>query len=358
MTLHELVCASAAAAAGLQASTGAMPPGHNGLYRDPETPVRNTAHWTITFAKAFELTGERRYLESAARAAAFLMSPAARPQGATFWHRESPRKDACNGLIGQAWTIEALVRAAEVLGMAEALRSAEEVFLFHPFDADAALWRRVEVDGTILSHDRAFNHQLWFAAAGALLAPHADPAVGARVRRFLDRLDDHLQLYWSGLIAHRLQSVRAVSSNGKARAIMRSLPSSAAKRHLKYKAVGYHAFNLYAFGLLKQRYPDHRCWKSDKLRAALGYSRGSTFRRRLDGNEYGYPYNPVGLEIAFALMIFNGNDTAEQAAWCSRQIERHFDLDTRLMTRNTDDPATLAARLYEATRLPDLPLRK
>lgn len=36
----------------------------------------------------------------------------ARPMAATFWHRKNPEKDACNGLIGQAWTIEALTMAA------------------------------------------------------------------------------------------------------------------------------------------------------------------------------------------------------------------------------------------------------
>ena len=36
----------------LQNPKGEMPAGHNGPYQDPETPIRNTAHWIVSFAKA------------------------------------------------------------------------------------------------------------------------------------------------------------------------------------------------------------------------------------------------------------------------------------------------------------------
>jgi hypothetical protein len=41
-------------------ATGAMPPGHNGPYQDPETPVRNTAHWIQTYLAANRMTGDER----------------------------------------------------------------------------------------------------------------------------------------------------------------------------------------------------------------------------------------------------------------------------------------------------------
>ena len=46
-----------------QNKSGYMPSGHNGSYHDKEkTPVRNTAHWVISFAKAYNLTKKEMLL--------------------------------------------------------------------------------------------------------------------------------------------------------------------------------------------------------------------------------------------------------------------------------------------------------
>ena len=42
-----------------------MPSGHNGPYLDPETPVRNNAHWAMLFIKSFSLTKDEKYLLAA-----------------------------------------------------------------------------------------------------------------------------------------------------------------------------------------------------------------------------------------------------------------------------------------------------
>ena len=130
--------------------------------------MRNTAHWLVLFATTHWRSGEPRLREAALRAARFLASAETRPAGATFWCRSSPGKDACNGLVGQAWAIEALAEAAASLDAEPLAKLAEMVFLRHPFDERARLWRRVEVDGRVLGPDFTLNHQLWFAAAGVL----------------------------------------------------------------------------------------------------------------------------------------------------------------------------------------------
>ena len=76
-----------------------------------ETPVRNTAHWLITMLKAYEISNETKFKDSAWRAVQYLLSPSARPMNATFFCRTNPEKDFCNGLVGQAWIIEALAIA-------------------------------------------------------------------------------------------------------------------------------------------------------------------------------------------------------------------------------------------------------
>ena len=116
---------------------GHMPPGHNGLYHDPETPVRNSSHWLITFLKAYEISGEEQFCNAAHTLVEYLGGEELRPGSTTFLCRTNPQKDSCNGLIGQAWVIEALVEAYRVLKIPEALSLAEELFLLHPFCNDS-----------------------------------------------------------------------------------------------------------------------------------------------------------------------------------------------------------------------------
>jgi hypothetical protein len=44
---------------------GYMPAGHNGPYFDPETPVRNTAHWCISFIKSYRISKRIEFREAA-----------------------------------------------------------------------------------------------------------------------------------------------------------------------------------------------------------------------------------------------------------------------------------------------------
>ena len=56
-----MILLSASSALKLQKEDGSMPAGWNGPYHQSETPVRNTAHWLITFLKAYEITNNARY---------------------------------------------------------------------------------------------------------------------------------------------------------------------------------------------------------------------------------------------------------------------------------------------------------
>ena len=58
MNLYDLLVDTADRAIEIQRSDGSMPPGHNGPYYDPETPVRNTAHWSITFVRLADNIGD------------------------------------------------------------------------------------------------------------------------------------------------------------------------------------------------------------------------------------------------------------------------------------------------------------
>lgn len=359
MRLYDVLVSSAHAALRMQRPDGAFPPGHDGPYGGVDTPVRNTAHWLITLLKAYEIAGEERYSDAALRASRYLRSGEARPMNASFFCRRDPEKDLSNGLIGQAWVIEALVTAADGLSQPECRQLAEELFLLHPFVEQHALWRSVNVDGSYSVIDLTFNHQLWFAATGMAIAG-SDSESGKRVLTFLDAVDQsHLRIARTGRIRHALRQPSRPYGIAKLVYDWRHPRSQVSTRRDQVeKAIGYHAFNLYAFALLRASVPKHSLWNSEMLGKALGYVGTDEYVKGLEHNKYAYPYNPPGFEVAFAQQVFASAIprlwTPEM--WVTDQLRRTFDFDTGLMTRRAPDPQTQAARLYEATRLENLQL--
>ncbi len=333
--------------------SGAMPPGHNGPYNDPETPVRNTAHWLFLFADLYEKTGENKWKNAGEKAAEFLMSEDARPAGKSFHCRDKAGKDQCNGLIGQAWVIEALVKAAETFSRCDCYELAEEVFMMHPWDDNVGIWHRVEIDGTVMAHDATFNHQLWFAATGGLLA--RTPSAQRRALCFLENIAAQVQLYPNGVIYHTSTMGAAVNylKNGSA-AFLKEIKSRTGKRkrrNLLYsKSAGYHAFNLYAFAMLKQSFPDAKIWDSSKFKTLVTAHRSDEFERDCRESEFGFRYNLSGIEIAYAVeTFFADNDEAEE--WVERQLNETYLDDSRPFAHDARDENTAVARTYEAARL-------
>ena len=367
----------------MQREDGSLPAGRNGPHDDQETPVRNTSHYLFLFTRLFQHTQESTYKDAAEKASQYLLSSDARPHGYTFHHRDSPVKDSCNGIIGQAWTIEAIAEAGHVLEIPELLEVAEEVFLLHPFDEPLGLWKRVETDGGVLCFDSTFNHQLWFAAAGGLLSTHdtVDPEVERRVLHFLNKVESQIHVDESGLIgittrppydmwpyvartdrrARLLLILLAGRMPLKDSTLIRNaildytpisrIPSTSAKAH--EKKVGYQSFHLYGFGILKERYPTHSLWAAPWLERAFETVTSDRFVRELQHSGYGYPYNVAGIELAYALDVFDRGSSEIQEEWLSRQFETCWDEASETFARNNPDPETLTARMYEATRLSD-----
>ncbi|MEE9613404.1 MAG: agl cluster protein AglQ [Thermodesulfobacteriota bacterium] len=354
MRLSDLIVQSASAALDIQREDGSFPPGHNGPYHDSETPVRNTAHWLVTLLKAHELSGGDAFVGSARRAAEYLASPEARPMGATFHCRTNPEMDSCNGLVGQAWVIEALAAAGSRLGERGYSELAEEVFLLHPFNEGRGLWTVVNMDGSKANAIKAFNQHLWLAAAASLIDGKKDELIKERVNRFMDLLPENLSLRRSGRIVHNMESGRQ-ERKYLYRRLFRTGPEK--PRPIgRGKETGYHAFNLYAFAILKEYLPDHPFWSSKKFARALGFVNRTEFIDRLEGDEYGFGYNPVGFEVACAAQVFPSFFASERGAswWVNEQLRRCYYPGEKMMSRTGADGLTLAARLYECTRLEDM----
>ena len=353
--------------------------GHNGPYHDPETPVRNTGHWLITFSRAFEWTGDEKFRDAARRCADYLLSKPARPHGLSFHHRNG-HKDHCNGLIGQAWTFEALAEATRLFDDPKYARLAEEVFFQHPFDEESGLWNRLEINGDVLPFDSSFNHQLWFSACAAMIEAARRGEIMRRVKRFMDRLDNNLTVLPNGLVYHPIEHLfekelaRQFFIGNRVKEQVKNLLRGL--NHFQFpemleskkvirkrfrenqtcKSLGYHAFSMYAFALLKPHTENHAFWTSGKFGQMIAYMRTGDFRKGLDDNKYGYPYNPPGFEISYSQIILeslgDANAIETTREWAAEQFYRCYNHQTLRMDRNTEDPVTHTARLYELARIP------
>lgn len=363
MTIDDFIVTVAENNLKYQRKDGSFPGGHNGPYYDDDTPVRNSGHWLITLSKCYKLTGKRIYKERVADIAEFLSSGKARPDGYTFHHRNPERKNRCNSLIGQAWTIEALMEAYSLLNDNKHREIAEEVFLLHPFLEEYGLWRRMEIDGTLLSVDRTFNHQLWFAACSSII--DKSNIIRDRVITFLDNISKNVKILENGLIFHKIQrflpELYENRSNSKSYLleIYRKIREDYFNRDLRVKirrkSIGYQSFNLYAFAILKERFPGHDYWGNERFKETIDYVLTKDYKKKLKNNKYGFPYNPPGFEIPYSLQVLSGLDESKKLYliryWLNRQLQLNYNHKTMMMDKNTEDPLTLTSRIYELTRL-------
>lgn len=349
INLSDIILLSADTGLSMLGSDGSMPPGHNGPYHDPETPVRNTSHWMIIFLKAFEVSKDERFRVAAEKCLSYLMGPDARPMRRTFWHRSREGKDATNGVIGQAWTIEALVVAYQEFKRDDILALASEVFKLHPYNERLNGWKVVGLDGNIAGFDYTFNHQLWFAAIGTLIMSLTNETDLNGVKSFVRNLTNNLQTYSDGVIKHVPPFYLKSNFFQKLKTFASSIKS---RSHLYSKSVGYHAFNLYALVMIDERMPSLNILKANKIKKAIDIVSTKKFETYLNQSKYGYPYNPVGIELAYVMQRLHRED--EREFWLNEQISKTFDFRKKLMVKgNPFDVNTAATRIYEAVRLND-----
>lgn len=353
VTLSEIINQETQKAIDQQNDDGSFLNGHNGPYFDNETPVRNTSHWLFTLCSLYERYGDIKYSIAANKAVDYLLSKKARPMNASFWCRTNPKKDFCNGLIGQAWVLEALIKAYEVLKRQECYDIAEEVYLMHPWDNNNKIWHRLNVDGSYGGHDGTFNHQLWFGAVTGFLNNTEDAII--RSKEFFEYVVPKLGLYNNGVIFHNTPLIRYKFKSNKPTDILRYLfqlsETTKQKKIFWSKSIGYHGFNLYALCLYKYKYPDHLFWESKMFRKILSAIGNKKFIKQQGNNKYSYPYNPTGIELAFVLETFKPDEYDSALWWLKEQCNQTLEPGYSIMTNHSNDKITSQARIYEATRL-------
>lgn len=382
MRLSNLILKIAENSIKLQNENGSFLPGHNGPYYDSETPVRNSGHWLITFSKCYELTNKVKYKDKVYQIAEYLTSEDARPNGYSFYHRNKNGKDKCNGLIGQAWTFEALAEATKILEDSKYALLAEEIFFQHTFNEECGLWNRLEIDGQILPIDRTFNHQLWFTACASLIKSQRSNEILRKIRKFVNMLPQNLTILENGMIFHPIEWLfkdNSINYDIENKRLMKKV-----KNYLKilrnfilnkkiltekeiyekeiYRSIGYHSFNMYACAILKSQIPNNIIWQSDLIVKSINFLLSNEYKSLLKNNKYAFPYNPPGFEVPYSLYMLKKMKRKEfieiSKYWINKQFDECFNKKSFMMDRNTDDALTHTARIYELTRVPDSILKE
>ena len=362
--IQEVVLESARVGESTIRSAECMPSGNNGPWNDDETPIRNTSHWGVTLAHAADVTNEDKFLKAAERCSSYLISEPVRPYGHTFHHRRSYNKDSCNGLIGQAWTIEALVQLGVQIDDQRLLDLAEQIFELHTFEPTFCGWHAVDIDGQQLGYHFTLNQQIWFAAVGAKIASvRNNRRIEEQVQRFLHALPSLMARLPNGPIYHSVvpnsdfrKYVKYVVKNIRRKRIPDPLLHrfrSEYRTKIRRRSIGYHSFILYGLAMLHKEYPFHEFWTSDIVREIRDYTRSEHFLEATLNNKFCYTYNCTGIEVAYWEHEV-WSEPKRVREWASRQFRKCYNLETGLMDRSPHDPTTLAARIYEAIRLPDI----
>ncbi len=124
---------------------------------------------------------------------------------------------------------------------------------------------------------------------------------------------------------------------------------------LKHRSIGYLSFVLHGLSLLKKYTGENNFWNSEKFNLCLNnklikFVNSPDYFSQCKNNKYSFQYNPVGFELMSFAKTFNINMDNK---FFDYQIKKHWNDKDGLLNKNTVDPDTLSARLYEIIYLLD-----
>lgn len=351
--LYEVLLKELQSATSLQNRDGSFKAGHNGPYSDPETPIRNTAHYLFALSSMYEITGNQLFIKPGEMAARYLFDNKYIDRDGVYTCRTSEGKDVTNGVIGHAWVIEALLKAEKLTGV-EGREASKRLWRLHEFSYDIGAWQKPKSENGERSFDQTFNHQLWFAAC---IAPLDIPEVHCQIKCFLQKNLSRLKTYRNGVIYHKSpvgawSDWLAVDFKQSIRKILSLIKNPNLKRKMYLHSCGYHTFNLYALAMLKEAGYGSEIESLVDVSELLCSLRTKKLMEEIEKlPDIGIHYNPSGIEAAYALKSL-GNDSDEQLIeeWLEFQIEKTQN-EEGMLVLGSSDKATSAARLYEAIRL-------
>ena len=269
---------------------------------------RTTAHWALINFKAYEITGEERFLSSTIKASEYLIRKEQRPYGYTFYCRTTQTgKNMCNGLIGQAWAIEPLILIGNSLNKREYLDVAKKVLLSHRYNYKQHVWNNTEINGKILGINHTLNQQVWFATLNLILGKFlCDQKLNDLAIDFFINLPLLVGSFEEkGLIKHTFDGHVWFF-----RKIAKQLIGRTYKNYDEQKMLsqGYLSFVLYGLALAYEYSSEQIFWSDIRIKNFISSSVNYIVSKFPFGHGektgYRWCYNPTGIEIAYTLQIF------------------------------------------------------
>ncbi|SDB26609.1 hypothetical protein SAMN02910317_01317 [Ruminococcaceae bacterium FB2012] len=344
-------------------------PGHNGPHGHLDTPVRNTAHYLVIYTYLYKKTEKKEYLDLCKSFADYLCTEQAKSRSGAIECMITDKFDHLNGVIGQAWVIEALLYYYALSKDDHCLECAKSIFLSQKYNYDKHAFERVELDGRNIGVDVTYNHQVWFLACSSPLEEYYPRLeMGKIVKDFLSAgTDRDFRVYRNGELYH---AIAIESPRITKKTIVKALATPISnlcpqKLDLHYINRGYHIFDMYGFCILKERYGDLPFFSSPIYKKAVDHAKDiETFNRRnkvykhikngVDFNIYGYGYNSPAFELPYVSLVegFYSEELCKKTFQIQKRLM--FDKQTGIMCRNNADVETWNAKTYEIVRFLDL----
>ncbi len=274
VSLFSILIKSAKKGLTIQRTDGSFPPGHNGPWNDVETPLRTTAHWSILMKFAFENSEDEQFLQAHRKAIHFLLQPFHRPRNVTFVCRTSnqSRKNQCNGLVGQAWVLEALLAAHPMAFWEQALELCSSVFGKIPYSEKEHGWNCIETNGQSFGVHRTVNQQAWFSVMALKASQALDEKLleNQAIDFFSYLLTEHpMHKPFPGLFCHETDFGNSESWKEIPKLWKNRIFKTDFRPSQLIKSQGYLSFILYALAMGRNCVPNHPQWDTEKSKKSI-----------------------------------------------------------------------------------------
>jgi len=279
--------------------------GRNGPWNQKETLARIYSHYSVLFSRLYMFTNNKKYLIESERLLGIIIDEFI-PMSAAVWHRKGPDCDLSNGLMGQAWTLEAFYTHFNITNDTKYLQFCESLINKHKFDSKESFWRILNVDGSFNAIDFTFNHQLWFYTMVKLFSKISTIDT-TNIINFEKNFDNSNNFYLSSSRPIRHPSFGSGLLIPKYRRF-KYLKSKLTSNTYNLKESGYHLFNLIAFSKLEKENLLPNSIKPKVLKNIHNFLNSKGFKKLIYASPYSFSYNPPGFELGIVLSHFNITD--------------------------------------------------
>lgn len=340
---------------------GYATPGNNGPHGHKDTPVRNTSHYLIIYGYLYKKTKENKYLYICQKFGNYLVSEQRKSVSGAVQCMVQNDYDYLNGLIGQAWTIEALIYFYEIVSEEKYLEAAYRIYKSQRYDYQNHLWIKTELDGSEIGFDYSYNHNVWFAACGYKLADLCiDNEITNQIMDFLScGTSRDFKISHKGLLKHTI-SLKNPSTNDKVKRIIKKILFplrwiNPRKLDSKYIEYAYHIFDIYGFLILKERFGHLDFFKSKNYLKAESLATNISWYNKKNikkdtFNVFSYSYNSPAFELPYVLLSVKKENTQIIDYVYDINCKLMYSKETEMFTINNFDVELYNARFYEIIR--------